>query len=104
MQRRIKKSFQRDVGMSVPKTTESRCRDSSVQARHGIQRQHKYPHPYILFIFAPPSNLIAQLRMISGEKLGDGVTCNSMSCLHTATPTLVPVVFGTAIPTFLYIF
>ena len=36
----IKKHFQtmyRDVGMAVPKTTETRCRDGSVQARHVIQ-------------------------------------------------------------------
>ena len=31
----------RDVGMAVPKTTETRCRDGSVHARHVIQRQHK---------------------------------------------------------------
>ena len=30
----------RDVGMAVPKTTETRCRDGSVQARHVIQRLH----------------------------------------------------------------
>ena len=28
----------KDVGMAVPKTTETRCRDGSVQARHVIQR------------------------------------------------------------------
>ena len=27
----------KDVGMAVPKTTETRCRDDSVQARHVIQ-------------------------------------------------------------------
>ena len=30
----------RDVGMAMPKTTETRCRDGSVQARHVIQRLH----------------------------------------------------------------
>ena len=30
-----------DVRMAVPKTTETRCRDGSVQARHVIQRLHK---------------------------------------------------------------
>ena len=30
-----------DVGMAVPKTTATRCRDGRVQARHVIQRQHK---------------------------------------------------------------
>ena len=40
----------RDVGMAVPKTTETRCRDGSVQARQDIKRLHKQPHPYI-FLF-----------------------------------------------------
>ena len=31
----------KDVGMAVPKTTETRCRDGSVQARHAIQKLHK---------------------------------------------------------------
>ena len=30
----------KDVGMAVPKTKETRCRDGSVQARHVIQRLH----------------------------------------------------------------
>ena len=29
------------VEMAVPKTTASRCRDGSTQARHDIQRLHK---------------------------------------------------------------
>ena len=33
--------------MEVPKTTETRCRDGSVQARQVIKRLHKQPHPYI---------------------------------------------------------
>ena len=40
---KYEKHFQkmyRDVGMAVPKTTETRCRDGSVQARHVIQRLH----------------------------------------------------------------
>ena len=28
----------KDVGLAVPKTTETRCRDGSVQARHVIKR------------------------------------------------------------------
>ena len=42
--------MKRDVGMAVPKTTETRCRDGSVQARQVIKRLHKQPHPYI-FLF-----------------------------------------------------
>ena len=40
---KFEKHFQemyRDVGMAVPKTTETRYRDGSVQARHVIQRLH----------------------------------------------------------------
>ena len=37
--------------MAVPKTTETRCRDGSVQERQGIQTLHKYPHPYIFFLY-----------------------------------------------------
>ena len=40
---KYEKHFQkmyRDVGMAVPKTTETRCRDGSVQSRHVIQRLH----------------------------------------------------------------
>ena len=40
---KYEKHFQkmyRDVGMAVPKTTETRCRDGSMQARHVIQRLH----------------------------------------------------------------
>ena len=40
----------RDVGMAVPKTTETRCRDGSVQARQVIKRLHKQPHPYIFLL------------------------------------------------------
>ena len=32
----------KDVGMAVPKTTATRCRDASVQARHVIQRLHLF--------------------------------------------------------------
>ena len=41
--KKYEKHFQkmyRDVGMAVPKTTETRCRDGSVQGRHVIQRLH----------------------------------------------------------------
>ena len=36
----FKKCMYRDVGMAVPKTTETRCRYGSVQGRHVIQRLH----------------------------------------------------------------
>ena len=37
--------------MAVPKITDIRCRDGSVQARQVIKRLHKQPHPYIFFYF-----------------------------------------------------
>ena len=37
---KYEKHFQKNVGMAVPKNTETRCRDGSVQARHVIQRLH----------------------------------------------------------------
>ena len=40
---KYEKHFQkmyRDVGMAVPKSTETRCRDGSVQERQGIQTLH----------------------------------------------------------------
>ena len=51
--------------MAVPKTTETRRRNGSVQARQVIKLLHKQPHPYIFF-FLPhgidvPRNLIAKL-------------------------------------------
>ena len=52
--------------MAVPKTTETRCRDGSVQARQVIKRLHKQPHPYIFLFFSPhgidvPRIVIAKL-------------------------------------------
>ena len=35
------KKMLKDVRMAVPKTTATRCRDGSVQARHVIQRLRK---------------------------------------------------------------
>ena len=51
--------------MAVPKTTETRCRDGSVQARQVIKRLHKQP-PSLHFFFLPhgidvPRILIAKL-------------------------------------------
>ena len=37
-----------DVEMAVVKTTETRCRDGSVQARHVMQRLHPYIFEIIL--------------------------------------------------------
>ena len=39
----------RDVGMAVPKTTETRCRDGSVQARQVIKDYTSNPIPTSFF-------------------------------------------------------
>ena len=68
--------------MAVPKTTETRCRDGSVQARQVIKRLHKQPHPYI-FLFASNCSVSLAMRILGtsmpcGEKkkrCRDGVAC-----------------------------
>ena len=49
--------------MAMPKSTETRCTDSSVQAGQVVKRLHKQTHPYIFFLLHTdaPSNLIAKL-------------------------------------------
>ena len=37
--------------MAMPKTTETRCTDGSVQARQVVKRLHKQPHHYIFFLY-----------------------------------------------------
>ena len=43
--------------MAVPKTTETGCRDGSVQVRQVIKRLHKQPHPYIFFSYRIPHGI-----------------------------------------------
>ena len=67
--------------MAVPKTTETRCRDGSVQARQVIIRLHKQPHPYIFFFLphgidiprVPIANLTEQFQV--KKRCRDGVAC-----------------------------
>ena len=49
--------------MAVPKTTETRCRDGSVQARQVLKRLHKQPHPYI-FLFALNCSVSLAMRIL----------------------------------------
>ena len=68
--------------MAVPKTTETRRRDGSVQARQVIKRLHKQPHPYI-FLFTWNCSVSLAMRILGtsmpcGEKkerCRDGVAC-----------------------------
>ena len=62
--------------MAVPKTTETRCRDGSVQARQVIKRLHKQPHPYIFFSYHMAfqnSKLTEQFQV--KKRCRDGVAC-----------------------------
>ena len=68
--------------MAVPKTTETRCREGSGQARHDIQRLHKQPHPYIFFLYL--KSFCELCYKITGKsnfepekkkRYRDGVTC-----------------------------
>ena len=80
---KYEKHFQqmyRDVGMAVPKTTETRCRDGSVQGRHVIQDYTTNPIPTSFFI----SEIILRVMLqdyweeqfLSQKKrCRDGVSC-----------------------------
>jgi len=48
----------------VPKTTETRCRDGSVQARQVIERLHKQLHPYIFFLFLHPFTFVENVSYL----------------------------------------
>ena len=95
-------TFSKDVRMVEPKTTNSKCRDGSMQARQGIQRLQLTPF-FVCDI----------LRDIQGKALfkyedvemGLLVVFVTLSCLHTAIRTHIFCGFGiVAIVTFLYIF
>ena len=70
--------------MAVPKITETRGRDGSVQAKLMIQSLHKYPHPYIFSLLMHStlcSTLIAEpchvghYRLCIKERYRNEVTC-----------------------------
>ena len=68
--------------MAVPKTTETGCRDGSVQVRQVIKRLHKQPHLYIFFSYRishgidVPRILIAKLTEQFQVKKGWGCLCS----------------------------
>ena len=43
--------MERDVGMAVPKTTKTRCRDGILHAMRAYKGYTIKPHPYIVFFF-----------------------------------------------------
>ena len=48
--------------MAVPKTTEPKYRDGSVQARQVIKKLYKQPHPYIFLFFLPCVDVIYKVN------------------------------------------
>ena len=96
--------------MAVPKTTETRCRDGSVQARHGIQRLQVTPSLHLFFytILQVVLRDYWEEQSLKPEKrCRDGVTCSlCIPCLACTLPSLhlVSVVFSTAILTSIYTF
>ena len=92
------------VGMAVPKTTQTRYMDGSVQRTTQVT-----PSVHLFFIFFlhkdVSSNLTTKFRYTfysKKERCRDGVTCVVLCTLPSIY--LVCVVFGTAIPPYFYIF
>ena len=94
--------------MAVPKTTETRCRDGSVQAKQGIQKQHTVtPSLHLFYIHDILWQAIQDMYYWEQHcTVKKDVGMGLLVCFACTLPFLhlVSVVFGTAIPTFLYIF
>ena len=72
----------RDVGMAVPKTTETRCRDGSVQATHYTKTTQLTPSLHRFYIIISEIILQVMLRdyweeqfLSQKERCRDGVSC-----------------------------
>ena len=97
--------------MAVPKTTETRCSDGSVQARQVITQATPSLHlSFYLKLFCEfsyeNSGNINAMQCEKRKMWGWGCLCSLfITCLACTLPSLhlVSVVFGTAIPTSLYI-
>ena len=82
---KYEKHFQkmyRDVGMAVPKTTETKCRDGSVQGRHVIQRLPTNPIPTSFLYLKSFCKLCYKITGLLGraifepkKRCRDGVSC-----------------------------
>ena len=95
-------NFMKDVGMAVPKPTETRCRDGSVHVRHDIQ-SNPIPTSFFYTWYDSLGYAIRLLRIAvwSKKRCRDGVTCVVFVLRAHSHPYtyIVSVVFGTAIPT-----
>ena len=90
--------------MAVPKTTQTRYMDGSVQRTTQVTPSL---HLFFIFVFCTKmfpviSQQSLDTRSIQKKRCRDGVTCVLLCTLPSIY--LVCVVFGTAIPTSLYIF
>ena len=90
--------------MAVPKTTETRYMDGSVQRTTQVTPSL---HLFFIFVFCTKvfpviSQQSLDTRSIKKKRCRDGVTCVVLCTLPSIY--IVCVVFGTAIPTSFYIF
>ena len=88
----------RDVGMAVPKTTATRCRDRAY--KHCTNN----PIPTSFFHAQYRFPVILEHKEICDVQKKDVGMGLFVQCLYALSLHLVAVVFGTAIPTSLYIF
>ena len=62
--------------MAVPKTTEARCRDGSVQARHVIQRLQVTPSLHLFYTILVLPDYWEEEPLKQKKRCRDGVTCS----------------------------
>ena len=88
----------RDVGMAVPKTTATRCRDRAYKHWTNNLIPTSFFHAQYHF---PVILEHKEICHVQKKDVGMGLF---VQCLYALSLHLVVVVFGTAIPTSLYIF
>ena len=89
----------RDVGMAVSKTTATRCRDRAY--KHCTNNPIPTSFFFVCDIFLYAVRLLGDNIVHEKKDVGMGLF---VQCLYALSLHLVAVVFGTAIPTSLYIF
>ena len=87
----------RDVGMAMPKTTATRCRDRAYKHCTNNSIPTSFVHDIFLYTVRLLGDNIVHKKRIKGMGL-------FVQCLYALSLHLVAVVFGIAIPTSLYIF
>ena len=96
--------------MAVPKTTQTRYMDGRVQATQMTTQVTPSLHHFSFLLSAQSSfqysdnKALIDTRSIFKNDVGMGLLCSHLCCCTRPSIYLVCVVFGTAIPTSLYIF